>query len=450
MTRKFMMAAAAILLLFPVIVAAENAVIISQVIYSPSGTNSGGEAVELYNPLAFSVNISNWVVATETSLTDAMLPQGAMICGGCYYLVADANWSNAKDDAGWPNADYEEAITLANSDAGVALKDSNGTAMDAVGWGNPAGIGSGLFEGSPHSGSSAGNSLMRKTVNGSYADSSNNSGDFIDSAPNFRNSSSVSAAAKGGEIAVMIVVGGSAPVISSLAILVDDDSFITGNQIVPVPGNNRTVSIEATVHDSNGAPDIASVAIAFNGSVFAMSKKAEVNSTAAVYSASLNLSSSFPAGSYAIAAIAVDNSGHNSSSNATFNYLSLTAVEIDSSSVVFFAEPGGTYEISGDDSVSTVSNITLTNEGNVLLDFNIWATNFTSGSSLIEASRLRYAFNGNYNDASSAGVMSNSKVQKDINLKPGARTGLSLMLDVPMAASSGNYSGRISLVAVNG
>ncbi|MBI2144762.1 lamin tail domain-containing protein [Candidatus Woesearchaeota archaeon] len=413
MTRKFMMAAAAILLLFPVIVAAENAVIISQVIYSPSGTNSGGEAVELYNPLAFSVNISNWVVATETSLTDAMLPQGAMICGGCYYLVADANWSNAKDDAGWPNADYEEAITLANSDAGVALKDSNGTAMDAVGWGNPAGIGSGLFEGSPHSGSSAGNSLMRKTVNGSYADSSNNSGDFIDSAPNFRNSSSVSAAAKGGEIAVMIVVGGSAPVISSLAILVDDDSFITGNQIVPVPGNNRTVSIEATVHDSNGAPDIASVAIAFNGSVFAMSKKAEVNSTAAVYSASLNLSSSFPAGSYA-------------------------------------AEPGGTYEISGDDSVSTVSNITLTNEGNVLLDFNIWATNFTSGSSLIEASRLRYAFNGNYNDASSAGVMSNSKVQKDINLKPGARTGLSLMLDVPMAASSGNYSGRISLVAVNG
>lgn len=428
--------------------AATDNVLISQVLYNPSGTNSGGEAVELHNPTAFSVNISSWVLATETSPTDATLPE-AVICGGCYFLVADSNWSNAKDNVSWPNADYEEAITLANSDAGVALKDSNGAVVDAVGWGVPANIGSSLFEGSPHSGSSSGNSLIRKVANGSYVDSSNNSADFSDGVPFFRNSSSVAASLNAGEIGITIVVGGSGPVMSSLAILTDDDPFLPSSQVSPAPGSNRTVHVEAAVTDSNGFSDIASVILTFNSANVSMSRKAEINSTSAIYSGNFSLSSSFPAGSYSVTAVATDNSGFGSYGNSSFEYLTLTAVEIDASSIVFFAAPGASYEISGDSSASTASNITVTNAGNVRLDFDIWATNFTSGTGSIGASRLKYTFNGNYDDSGKAGTMSNSKAKKDVNLDPGSQTGLSLKLDMPMATSPGNYSGRISLVAVN-
>ncbi len=428
-------------------------VIITQVLYDPLSSESGGEAVELYNPAASSVNISGWVLATETSPTDATIPNGAIICSGCYYLIADVNWSNAKDNSSWPNADFEEAITLANTDAGVALKDSNSTIVDAVGWGNSLNIGPGLFEGSSHSGSSSGNALVRRTANGSYLDTNNNSNDFIGATPNFHNSSSSPSAVANAnaEIQIIIVVSGSGPAVSLLSILTDDDSFLPGSQVSPVPNKNKTVAVEAVVADDNGASDIASVILTFNSAnlTVAMAKKSDINATAAVYSAAFNLSSHFAAGNYTITATAADNSGFSANSSASFEYLTMTAVEVDASSIAFFASPGSMYEVIGDESSSTATNITVLNAGNVQLDFDLWSTNFTSGGSIIEPSRLQYTFNGNYNNSSFAGNMTNAKARKDINLYPGSMAGLSLRLNLPLATIPGNYSGKISLVAVN-
>lgn len=426
-------------------------IIISQVLYDPVNSESGGEAVELYNPAASSMNISNWVLATETSPTDATIPQGSIICSGCYYLVADANWSNAKDNSSWPNADLEEAVTLANTDAGVALKDSGGVIVDAVGWGNTAGIGAGLFEGIPHSGSSSGNSLMRKTANGSYLDTDNNSNDFAEATPNFQNSSlsAPKGANTNAEIQITIVVSGSGPVIKSLAVQTDDDSFAPGSQVSPVPKKNRTISIEAAVADDNGVADIVEVTLTFNGTNLSMAKKADINATAAIYAGAFNLSSSFPAGNYTATVTAKDASGFSASSATSFEYLTMTAIEADASSLIFFASPGSTYEVVGDNSTATTANITVFNTGNIMLDFDVWATNFTSGSSIIEPSRLQYTFNGNYNDAAFGGNMSNAKSRKDVNLNPGFMRGLSLKLNLPLATTPGNYSGTISLVAVN-
>ncbi len=428
-----------------------SSVIISHVLYDPAGTESGGEAVELYNPAAFSVNMSGWVLATETSPTDATLPQDAVICSGCYYLVADANWSNAKDNSSWPNADYEEAITLANTDAGVALKDSNGTILDAVGWGNPANIGTSLFEGTPHSGSGNAGSLLRLISAGSYVDTNNNSGDFYGTTPNFHNSSfSVNAAANGeAEIKITIVVTGSAP-IAQLVSITDDDSFLAGSQVSPVPGGNRTVAVEAVVSDANGVADTASVIAGFNAVNFTMAKKADINATAAVYLASFNLSSSFPSGNYSISITATDNSQLSSTVTASFEYMTLVSLDVDINSLVFFASPGSAYESATAGSQnSTLTNITVGNAGNVLLDFDVSATNFTSGSTVIESSRLGYSFGGDYSNPTSAGNFSNSRTRKDVNLAPGSKTGLGLRLSVPVATSPGNYSGIISLVAVN-
>lgn len=425
-------------------------VIITQVIYDPAGTESGGEAVELYNPAASSVDMGGWVLATETSPTDATLPKGAVICSGCYYLIADLNWSNAKDNSSWPSADHEEAITLANSDAGVALKDLNGSVVDAVGWGNPANIGAGLFEGTPHNGSGNAESLSRQISSGSYVDTNNNSNDFRSATPDFHNSNSSGGASVGSaEISITIVVTGSAPVIGTVSI-VDDDSFLAGSQVSPVPGGNRTVAVEAVVSDANGVADIDSIIASFNALNFTMTKKAAINSTAAIYSASFNLSSSFPAGNYSIVITAKDNSQLSSATTTGFEYMTLISVNVNINSLVFFASPGSVYEsvIAGSQN-STLTNVTIGNAGNVLLDFDVSATNFTSGSTAIETSRLEYSFGGNYSNPALAGNFSNRRARKDVNLAPGSRTWLGLRLSVPLATSPGNYSGIISLVAVN-
>ena len=127
----------------------------------------------------------------------------------------------------------------------------------------------------------------------------------------------------------------------------------------------------------------------------------------------------------------------------------MTSVEVDTGSLLFFASPGSTYEVAGDNTTATATNITILNTGNVVLDFDIWSTNFTSGSGVLEASRLQYTFNGNYASTQFAGNMTNAKARKNINLNSDTKTGLSLRLNVPLATTPGNYSGKIALVAVS-
>jgi hypothetical protein len=428
-----------------------SAMMISQVLYNPSGNEAGSEAVELYNPSSSAINISFWAISTESSTTDATIPQGSILCSKCYYLVADSGWSISKDNSSWPNADYEEAMILSNTDAGVALKNSTGDIIDAVGWGNPQNIGQGLFEGTPHSGISEGGSMTRNIFNATYVDSNNNSNDFSETAPDFHNtnSSSLSTGNSNANILVTIVVSGSGPSITSLNIKTDDDNFLNGSQISPVPGTNKTVEVETTVTDDNGIADISNVVLTFNDNNHAMTKTNELDSTTATYSGSFNLSSSFNPGNYTITTKAIDLSGFSANSSTNFEYLTLAAVELDANSLVFFATPGTTHEIVGDVSSSTATNITLHNLGNTILDFEVWSTNFTSGSSIIESTKLQYTFNGDYSNSSVAGNMTNYNAMKDINLDPDSKIGLSLKLNVPLATVPGNYSGKVSLTAVN-
>jgi hypothetical protein len=429
---------------FPLMAAADN-VLISQVLYRPSGSDTGGEAVELYNPTSSDIAVGKWIISTETSAADATLPETAIICSHCYYLVADAGWSTAKDNSSFPNADHEETITMANTDAGVALKDANGTIIDAVGWGNPANIGAGLFEGTPTSGSSDGNSLMRKMSGGSYQDSNNNSNDFIDATPSLHNSNSTVPSTSGrADIQVTLVVSGSLPAsISSLSILADDDAFQQGIQISPFPGNNRTVKVEAVVSNPGGTGEVSSVTLNLLSKTIAMAKKSDVNSTAAVFSGNLTLSSTLPAGNYTLTATAVQTSGQSASITANFEYLSLIAIEADTRNVMIFAAPGSDGPVD-----NSAANITLVNSGNVMLDFDVWASNFTSPGSFIDPSKLQYEFVGGCYDSTCSGALSNGKSRKAVNLGAGSKTRLGIRTSLPRTTVPGNYSGIISLVAV--
>lgn len=116
---------------------AASDVVITKVYYDPL-EESGSEAIEIQNTGISAININGWIVATETSATDATLPDD-MLQPNQKYLIADAGWSEKRDNLHWRLADHEEAITLKNADAGVALKQNN-TIVDAVGWGDPSEI----------------------------------------------------------------------------------------------------------------------------------------------------------------------------------------------------------------------------------------------------------------------------------------------------------------------
>lgn len=154
-------------------------IIISQVLYDPIGTESGGEAIELKNNGQSTTDISNWIIATEASATDVKIPQNTIIEAGKTLLIADTGWSTKRDDAEWKSADIEDTMTLGNADSGIALKDANGSIVDALGWGDEEEIEDNLWEGIPANMAAQGKSLVR------VQDTDDNSEDFVESSPNF-------------------------------------------------------------------------------------------------------------------------------------------------------------------------------------------------------------------------------------------------------------------------
>lgn len=222
-----------LMVLLALLPGAHASIVLSQVLYDPLGTESGGEAVELRNDGASAVNISNWVLTTETSAADATIPAGTMLAAGATYLIADAGWNASRDNALWRAADREETITLANGDSGVALKDASGAAVDAVGWGAAADIKAGLFEGTPANEVAAGKALVRTK------DTNNNIADFSEGDPAFFS----------GDIMTIIVnvTVNSTPVapLPLGAALREDDDPASGVQLSPSAGATRALHLGA-------------------------------------------------------------------------------------------------------------------------------------------------------------------------------------------------------------
>ncbi|RLE48219.1 hypothetical protein DRJ25_00390 [Candidatus Woesearchaeota archaeon] len=222
-----------------------QAVWINQVYYDPIGSETNGEAIELYNPSNQSADISGWVIWTTSSKNDAVLPEGSFIEPYGYFLIADSGWSESKDNKSWRNADFEEKITLKNSNGGIALKDSEGNIVDAVGWGDEEEIPDELFEEQPSKKTKAGESLLR------LKDSDDNSQDFVAGQPYFFTT---------GEFIVAANISEENE-ISDLQIL-DDDSPADGIQITPLKGGNRKVRVKT----------YSSAPVMFNGRIYNLTR----------------------------------------------------------------------------------------------------------------------------------------------------------------------------------
>lgn len=224
MKRKILL----MLLIVLALVLPANAIWINQVYSDPLGSETYGEALELYNPTNKNIDISGWILWTTSSETDVIIPDNKYIEPYGYFLIADSGWNQSKDNSTWKNADLEDKMTLRNTNGGAALKDKEGNIVDAVGWGDEEEIPSELFEGVPAKKVKAGESLLR------IQDTEDNSKDFIAAKPYFFTT---------GEIIINTDIGNQGNNSSDLEVLEDDDPNAEGIQIFPRKGGKRKIKI---------------------------------------------------------------------------------------------------------------------------------------------------------------------------------------------------------------
>jgi hypothetical protein len=430
--------------------AAADHVIISEVLYDPAGTETGGEAVELYNPTDSATDIGDYALSTESSATDVTIPAGTVLEARTFYLVADAGWSSSRDNASWPEADHEEAMTMSNSDAGVALVHPNGTILDAVGWGDAAGINAGLFEGTPVSLVASGNSIRRADLGN---DTDDNSADFAESLPDLANSStSMPEEGSGESITLEVEVQNNAPGVDALAVLGDEDNMTAGVQIIPVPEGTKDVIVSAEVSDSDGAEPTVTATVAGPDLVknVTMTKTAGISNTTWLFNGTIPMMFYDSPGSYNVTLTAGDASA-NTTFSTGFEYLSMAAVSLDATSLQFTgASLGGTAEITGDFALSTADSPTVRNIGNTQLDLGLYGTDLVDGAKNISIDNVKYSFDNDFGSGL-AGTVGKSMAVQSLGLANAADSVISLgfQLFVPAATQNGNYTGSVTVVAVS-
>ena len=262
-----------VLSMFAVSVLAADHIIINKVYVDPIATEAGGEAIELYNPTAQDADISVYKIMTESSGSDITIPQLTVIKAQHYYLIADLGWNVLKDNASWPNADHEEAMTMYNTDSGIALATAGGQIIDAVGWGNPLMMDAYLFETTPTSNPAPGTVIKR--IN--FQDTDINLNDFISAQPLFFNSTLFEPNAPEPDpvpdnetddedgtdseeigLPILVNVTNSLPSIVSFNFTIDD-SEDEGYQVMPLPGAAKHVPLSVLIEDNDGSSDISKV-----------------------------------------------------------------------------------------------------------------------------------------------------------------------------------------------
>ncbi|MBI5391255.1 lamin tail domain-containing protein [Candidatus Woesearchaeota archaeon] len=445
--------------------------VISEVLYDPIGSENGGEAIELYNPTDNSIDIGGWKIASESSLADATLPQGALISAYGYYLITDLGWNVSKDNASWPSADHEETLSLTNVDAGVALTLPNGTVVDAVGWGLPENIQSGLFEGTPALGISSGQSLERKpgfldALAGNGADSNNNSVDFlVRSSPDLQNSQSSeqpstvipnqTQTTTNTSLVLVVSISNIAPTFDQLLIDPDDDDdhFSDGYQVAPFPGLWRNVTVYASVFDQNGHTDIDTVTATFDDQEFLLHQKFVGDVVNGFYEGQIQIPYYQDAGVFPINFTATDKHGGVVSGSLNITILPVIGVALDTNALALTGSIGGTTHIDGDTDFSTTRRPTLRNIGNVPIDAFIKGTDLKDPRQpreAVDVGLITFSFADTFSSPLS-GTLDRDFQHVDLNLDYGTSSVLpfSLLLGSVVGVPQGNYQGEISVMGVS-
>ncbi len=453
MKTKTITSTLAAFLLLPFLVLATDYVIISQVLYDPIISDTYGEAVELYNPTSSTIDISNYIIKTTSSAADATIPLNTFMQPNSYFLITDINFNNYKDNESFPNPDYQESITLSNSNSGVALIHNNLT-IDAIGWGNS----SPLFESAPAPEVQQGKSLRRLTL----TDTDNNLLDFSESAVILHNSTSLiqinpqnqteqnstinETLTNSTEINesnffnVTLEVNNSTPSILNYSFS-EDVLADEGYQILPEPAKTKTTLLVVTISEKDGFFDIEDINAIFNDEQLEYSTT-EINETAFNIEFELNLPYYLEPKTYSINVSVKDKSNTFASQEIQFEYLSILSIDLDSSNLIFNE---GSTTVLGDSLTSTVNKPTIQNTGNVALNLGVSANNFTSGTNLLPASILSYGFSQTETFPS---IMKNTLSVTVLNITPTNSIPLSFKISIPETAVKGSYTTKVLVAGV--
>ena len=425
---------------------ASASIVIQQVLYDPLGTESGGESVEIQNTGLLPVDISQWTLSTEGSVADARIPNGTVLGPSQFYLIADLGWSTLKDDPQWPNASHEEAISLYNADSGIAIRMSNGSVVDAVGWGDPTQIPVELFEGTPATSVSPGMALLR------IEDSNNNSQDFIETVP-FAGGGCLGNCSGGSVIELTVTVDPSQNLsIDSILISPDDDPVSPGIQIFPSPGSNKSVSVNVVITARNiSQVNKVNATLQETGEYTILNRMQDLSPTQSIFSGNLSVAFFQDPGNYS-AIIRVSDSISSIEAEFNFFYEELIGLSVDSANLSLGTRsPYDTVTVVGDDDLATNDRATLQNIGNARIDIEIGGTNLTSGGESIGVSNVSYSFGGGFSSLLS-GQLGFIPELVDLNMGYGLSevNELSLRMFIPGRTRSGVYRGSIFLNAVRG
>ncbi len=444
-----------------------SSVIINQVYYDPVATESGGEAVELYNPTPEDIILSSYVLKTESAAQDVILPQNAVIKAKHYFLITDAGWSLSKDNTSWDQADYEETMNMFNLDSGVALLDASGVFVDAVGWGDKVGITAGLYEGTPSQSVNPGFVLLRNN----NLDTNNNSYDFVEAIPVLRNSSYVVTQepeqplpdvpedapsspeenssvdlSLNSSLEVVVSVENSKPSIEFVQ-FEDDNDHVAGSQITPLPAKNRSVAFHVMVKDFNGVEDVTNVtATILNLSqevVMIQNKTLDANT--ALYSGGFDLPYYEKAGEYNVVITASDIAS-SSELKTNFEYMKLNAFALDTTTAkISSALLNTTTSLLGDSDISTTDKPTLINYGNTELQLGLLSTDLNSGNTVLSADHFGYSFG----DVEKQGLLNTTLVTTNTYLSRDMRLPFNLFTTLPEYLQSGDYKATVTVYGIS-
>lgn len=403
-----------------------QAVRIEEIYYDPINSETNGEALVLFNPENENVDISNWTIRSHKLAIDITIPENTKIKANNYFLITDKGWDEGKDNKEWPSSDYEEALSLGNTDYGIGLYDKNEQLIDKVGWGKKENIENNMYYLNPASKVITGNSLLR------ISDTNNNSNDFRESEPLMKSSTS---SQKQENLNFVFSINSNETKLLSYEFLEDDFSD-EGIQLIPNPGEERTIIINFILENSNNYTNINEIFLENKSLNFIKI----INKTSALYQVNFTINYDTQPKNYTLQL----------STGEKINYevKELVALEIDSINFEINSKKEQELIIEGDLNLSTSDKPTIKNIGNVKIDIGIRSTNLANEFKALSVENIMYSFDENDFTSSLSGTLSENKSLIDINLIPGVLKELGFKINIPSNVSDGFYENNIILSAV--
>jgi hypothetical protein len=108
-------------------------VVISEVLYNPTGSEPDGEWLELYNPTGSVVDLTDWTL--DDNQGTYTIPGGTSIGAGEYLSIANDGEAYNSNHGCYPDLDGFDR-SLANSGDFLILFDDQDNPIDFVGWGD--------------------------------------------------------------------------------------------------------------------------------------------------------------------------------------------------------------------------------------------------------------------------------------------------------------------------